>query len=134
MNRNERRRTWLRAGKGKGGGEGRGRARRPRRRKRPGERKAWARRPGRRSGLGARRERLVPSPAERKPGERGISEKEAPCASGGGGPRSGWGGAGQTQRSGPPSLPQRRGVQGILPASLRPAAGPAGRVAKSSGG
>lgn len=33
-----------------------------------------------------------------------------------------------------PSLPQRRGVQGILPASLRPAAGPARRVTKSSGG
>ncbi|XP_064583305.1 spidroin-2-like [Zonotrichia leucophrys gambelii] len=65
---------------------------------------------------------------------KGGSGRWKLCAAGGEGPSSGWGGAGQTRRAGPPSLPQRRGVQGILPASLRPAAGPARRVTKSSGG
>lgn len=63
--------------------------------------------------------------------DRGEGSSAPPEAKG---RTSGWGGAGQTRRAGPPSLPQRRGVQGILPASLRPAAGPARRVTRSSGG
>lgn len=119
------------SGGGHGSGRGRGRER-GKEGEEPegpgGGRDPGKRRPGRRNGLWERRKRRAPGPAGRKLRERGMLRKKL-RASGDGGPRGGWGGAGQTRRSGPPSLPQRRGVQGILPASLSGL-----QLAKSGGG